>query len=533
MSTTPNFCLILNAHLPYVRYPEFPEFFEERWLFEAIAESYVPLLDVFARLDADGVPFKLAMTISPTLVSMLGDELLVSRFEAYLEKQIGLARKELERCAGRGEELALAKLYLDRYEGVRESFMGRLGRDLVRAFDFYSKKGRLELLSTCATHCFLPLYEAYPEAVAAQVSTAVAAHAEAFGKSPSGFWLPEMGYSHGIEDALAENGIDYTVLATHGILFGSPPPAHGSYAPLKFSNGVKAFARDIASTRSVWSEKSGYPADPCYRDFYRDIGFDLPLDYLAPWLIEGRIRIPLGFKYHAVTGPTDEKRLYRPDEASAKAREHARDFFDKRVEQLSRAARAMGSVPTAVAPYDAELFGHWWFEGPVFIEELLRIQAERRSELCFTSPQEVLKRCGELAEIEPEFSSWGSNGYAETWLGSKNDWIYRHIHKAIERMMDLVERFPEESGLRTRALNQAAREVLLAQSSDWAFMLKHGGCEDFARRKVQEHLGNFTKIYDFLSCNTVSTEWLTRLEKKDRLFPWLDYRVFKRKARSQ
>jgi 1,4-alpha-glucan branching enzyme len=181
-----------------------------------------------------------------------------------------------------------------------------------------------------------------------------------------------------------------------------------------------------------------------------------------------------------------------------------------------------------VCPFDAELFGHWWLEGPAFLEALFRQVAESDEPRLITLV-DYLRDYPENQASIPEFSSWGDGGFAEVWLDGSNDWIYRHVGKAVERMSELAERFSNESGLRERILNQAAREVLLAMCSDWALLMRAGKSSNFARRQVEEPIANFGRIYDMLCSNTVSTEWITQLEKRDNLFPSINYRMFRRK----
>jgi 1,4-alpha-glucan branching enzyme len=181
-----------------------------------------------------------------------------------------------------------------------------------------------------------------------------------------------------------------------------------------------------------------------------------------------------------------------------------------------------------VAPYDAELFGHFWFEGPAWLEALFR-QASSQPEVRLVSLGEYCKLYPESQVSMPEFSSWGDDGYAEAWIDGANDWIYRHSFKCVERMTELAERFPDESGLRERILNQAAREVLLSMGSDWALLLRAGRSSAFARKQVEDAVTNFNKIYEMLSANTIGTEWITRLEKRNNIFPEINYRMFRKK----
>lgn len=525
---TGNVALVLNAHLPFVRQPDYPRFLEERWLFESLSETYLPLLRLFAKLEAERIPWKLSLAISPTLCSMLGDPLLRERYAAWLATQRELAEKELERTRGEPAFHALALMYHELYTQNIDDFTVLHGYNILSALDFYYKKGRLELMTSAGTQAFLPVYRSYPEAIAAQVETAVVSFRSFFGRSPSGFWMPQLGWYPGVEELLGAYGLQYTVVSTRGALLGKPTPQYGSYAPVTCPNGFTAFIRDVAATEAVWSETDGYPSDPVYRDFYRDIGFDLPLDYIGPYVEQNQIRTFTGFKYWSVTGRGEDKLPYDPAHASAKAVEHAENFLYSRTRQARKAQALMNRPPLMVSPYDAELFGHWWYEGPQWLEALFR-KAQGTSEIRFVSLGEYLKQYPENFESVPEFSSWGDGGYAGVWIEKANDWVYRHAFKMIERMTELAERFPDESGLRERVLNQAAREVLLVQASDWPFLLRAGKAGSFARKQVEDAVTNFTRIYEMLCANTVGTEWLTRLEKRNNIFPQMNYRVFRRK----
>lgn len=523
--------LLLHSHLPLVRHPEYESFLEERWLFEAISETYLPLLRVMDRLEQDDVPFQLAMTFSPTLSFMLQDEFLMERYVHYLRRNIELGEKELDRTRGDAAQNRMARFYLDRYRGDLEELDSRLERNVLAGFDQHARRGHIELIATAATHVFLPHYRQFPEIVRTQVELGIESHRTNFGKNPQGFWLPECGYYEGLEDVLQEAGISYYVSAAHGVLFGSPNPSMGTYGPVATPSGVAAFPRDVYTATWVWSSEQGYPAHPTYRDFYRDIGYDLPVEYVRPYIHDDGIRIDTGFKYHRITGATDDKELYDLDAGHAQAREHARDFHRRQAEHLGRLEQVLEGEPVITSPFDTELFGHWWFEGPIWIEELFRAAAEQPADgeaaLHMTTPSRYLRKHGTSGEIRPTYSSWGSRGYGEVWLDGSNDWVYRHIHQAIERMGELVARFPDEGGLKERALNQASREILLAMASDWPFILNAQTVVSYAQRRIKEHLLAFTHVYDALSRRNMGTEWLTSLEKKHPIFPHLNYRRMK------
>ncbi|MBU0936395.1 MAG: DUF1957 domain-containing protein [Spirochaetes bacterium] len=520
--------LVLNAHLPFVRQPDYPQFLEERWLFESLSECYLPLLRLFARLEADKIPWKLTMSLSPTLTAMLGDPLLQNRYIAWLSNQQELAVREMERLANDPEHLPLAQMYADLYRQNYEDFTVLHGRNILTAFNFYFKKGRLDLMTSAATHAFLPLYQSLPETVAAQIEAGVVSFRSLFGRSPTGFWLPQLGWYPGLEQMLSAYGLQYTVVTTRSALLGKPSPRYGSYAPVACENGFTCFVRDVESTNAVWSEDTGYPSDPVYREFYRDIGYDLPLDYIGPFIDLKQVRTFTGFKYWAITGHTDNKHLYRPEKAAAKVNEHAENFIYSRRRQLNKASAYMRKQALIVSPFDAELFGHWWYEGVMWLEAVFR-NAKNAPDMSFITLAEAYRESGDCCRSVPEFGSWGEDGFAGVWLDKSNDWLYRHTFKLVERMTELADRFPDESGLRERVLNQAARETMLAQSADWPFLLRAGKSGSFARRQIEDAVTNFTRIYEMMCANTVGTEWVTRLEKRNNIFPLINYRVFRSK----
>ena len=525
-----DFALVLNAHLPFVRHPEYPVFLEERWLFEALSETYLPLLRVFHKLEEDGVPFKLTMSFSPTLTSMLLDPLLQDRYRQYLDLQMELAERELVRTEG-GPSHKTAKLYRQMHRHNLGDFYEVYQGNILRGFSYFQKKGHLEIITSAATHAFLPLYQNRPETIEAQLQIAAEVHARAFGRPSRGVWLPECAYFPGLERSLKAHKFEYFFASAHAVLNAKDFPVSGVFAPLSLPEGILAFPRDMESTNALWSPDRGYPSDPVYRDFYRDIGFDLDLDYLKPYMPGSDDRLATGFKYHAVTGPTDQKVLYDPDKAQTRVKEHVQNFLYNRQQHAARiAAAGFQGTPLVVSPFDAELFGHWWFEGVSWLDAFFRQVAHPGSEVNLVVPPEVMVPGAEFQHTELAFSSWAAGGYAEAWLDGSNDWIYRHTFRAVERMVELVDRFPDVQGRKQRALNQAAREVLLSQASDWPLIIKSGTTVGYAERRVKEHIANFTRIYESLSSNTMDTEWLTTLEKRNNLFPDLDYKVFQRRS---
>ncbi len=521
-------CLVLHAHLPFIRHPEYDQFLEETWLFEAVAETYLPLLRLLDRLAEDRVPARLALSLSPTLLGMLADDLLRERCRLYLKSRLDLAQKEVHRTRYDRTFHRLALFYREYYSAALHDYTRRYGSDLARAFRRLRDAGLLDLLTTAATHAYLPLLRAVPAAVHAQVAVGAQAFRKAFGCAPRGMWLPECGYYPGLEEVLAAHGLRYFCLETHGLLHAQPGPRHGVLAPVRCPNGVAAFGRDPESSRQVWSAAEGYPGDFDYRDFYRDVGFDLDLNYLQPYLPAPPARSATGFKYYRITGPTGPKEPYDPARARHKAELHARHFLETKREQLARQGPGRPAAPCIVAPFDAELFGHWWFEGAHWLETLLRAAARPDSGLALATPADCLAGRSDLETVTPSASSWGMNGYNEYWLNDETDYLYPYLHAAAERMQSLAHaraRRPPAARVR-RALNQAARNLLLAQSSDWPFIMKAATNVDYARKRVRDHLARFNYLAQSITRNTIDLRRLQALEILDNIFPWIDYRVF-------
>ncbi len=296
---------------------------------------------------------------------------------------------------------------------------------------------------------------------------------------------------------------------------------------------MAAFGRDVGSSKQVWSAQEGYPGDPEYRDFYRDIGFDLPVDYVAPYMHkgpEGPIRTFTGLKYFAVTQRSSgDKRVYDPHRAYLRAAEHAGHFMFHRERQVAHLRAHMDRRPIVVAPYDAELFGHWWYEGPTFLELLFRKIQHDQGMFSPITPSGYLAEYPTNQVATPSLSSWGENGYGDYWCNGSNAWVYRHLHKIGERMAELGRRFPAAEGLARRALAQAAREVMLAQASDWAFIMRTGTTVSYATRRTVDHVKRFTRIYEALDRGPLDdafAKWLATVEQRDNLFPDIDYRLY-------
>lgn len=526
------FSLVLHAHLPYVRHPEFEEFMEERWLFEAITETYIPLLRAFYALEQDQIPFRLTMSITPPLMEMLETQDLQQKYHRHLEKLVQLAEKEIEKTRDEHPlKHKMAKFYRTDLAQTLQFYRETINQRLLQGFKHFQETGSLEIITCNATHGFLPLMSRYPQAVKAQIVQGVQTYTQFLGKKPSGMWLAECGYFKGLEKELSEEGIQYFFVDSHGLLYAENPPRYGVYRPIRTESGVYAFGRDPESSEQVWSGEIGYPGDFRYREFYRDVGFDRESDYIAPYIDRSGTRVNTGIKYYRVTGKNidlGKKEFYDVEEAYKVAYEHACDFVSKKTSQIEGLYTQFAGVePIIIAPFDAELFGHWWFEGPKFIENIFRC-LQQNTVLKPITPKEFID--GVLTSVQittPADSTWGAKGYNEVWINGSNDWIYPHLDEMAERMTHLANDFYTETDtLKIRALKQAMRELLLAQSSDWAFIMTTGTTVEYAVTRTRQHIARFHQLYNELIAGKIDSKSLEQYEWLDKIFTDPDYRIY-------
>ena len=389
----------------------------------------------------------------------------------------------------------------------------------MAAFRKLQDLGKLEIITTAASHALLPLFANHPPTLRGQILTARDDYRGCFGCDPRGIWLPECAYFNGLEEFLQEANLRWFIMDTHGLLHAQPRPRYGIFAPIYTPNGIAAFGRDAESSRQVWSKHEGYPGDARYRDFYRDIGFDLDFDYVKPHLPAPDHRGFTGLKYFRITGRAKDKLPYERSVALQAAAEHAGQFLNARLAQIRKLAGIMDRPPLVLAPYDAELFGHWWYEGPEFLDYFVRKAYYDQRTFSFITPEDYLRLHPTNQIARPAASSWGEEGYYRVWLNEKNEWIYPHLQVAQERMTELARRFLDPPPLIRRALQQAARELLLAQSSDWPFILRTGTSPDYARQRIKDHLVRFLTLYDQLKKKKVDEKWLREVEQRDNAFP--------------
>ena len=449
------------------------------------------------------------------------------RYIKYLKKHIELAKKETKRTTYDDRINKLSYYYLDRYLNDLHVFHDIYNDNIIQGFKYFQDLGVLEIITCGATHGYFPILYVTEQAVKAQVAVGVQTYEKYFGKKPRGIWLPECGYIPEADKYLKEFGIEYIITESHGVLYADPAPVYGTYSPIVSKEGVIAFGRDMESSRQVWSSINGYPGDFNYREFYRDIGYDAPYDYIKPYIAHNGVRVHTGIKYHRITGKDCEKDIYNIQWAHDSAEMQAGHFMNSRIEQINNAASLMDKPPIILCPYDAELYGHWWYEGPYWLYILFKKIHYDQNVFKLITPSEYIDKYPEIQVCTPCRSSWGANGYSEVWLNGSNDYAHRHLHIAANRMVELAHTYyNEKNKLKIKALNQCARELLLAQSSDWLFIITNGTMVDYAKKRIKDHIGRFTKLYNQIKSNEIDSEFLKDIQKKDCIFPEIDYKIY-------
>lgn len=552
------FTFMLHSHLPYARQAGMWPHGEE-WVHEAIAETYVPLLNALYDLHEDGVRFHLTIGITPILAEQLADPLIIDHFVSYASERAARAAQDIERFAQAGDEQMrdLARYYHHWYGRVLTSFQDRFGSNLLAAFAALQDEGLVEIATSAATHGYLPLL-ARDSSVHAQIHTGVKAYSRHFSRSPQAIWLPECAYRPavleeengrtvrrpGLESFLAEEGLLVFFAETHTVEGGRPvgmavpgtvgpygmiarryassitqPAAGEQLAPgtslLPYWVGdapgqVAVLARHERTGQQVWSATFGYPGDFAYREFHRKDAES-------------------GMQYWRITGAGVDlggKEPYAPQHAEHQVQGHANHYVHLVREQLLDYRERTGGFGCITASYDTELFGHWWFEGVDWLKAVLRGLAVM-PEVELSTASGIVERHAPREVLSLPESSWGAGGGHYTWLNDGTEWMWPLIHAAERRMETLVATAPHAEGFQAEVLNQAARELLLLQSSDWPFLVTTGQAGAYATERFQEHLARFNQLADMADSNESTAEdasFLADLRERDNPFPQIDYR---------
>jgi 1,4-alpha-glucan branching enzyme len=492
--------LALHAHLPYVRIPEkrFP--LQELWLFQALTECYIPLILCFRSLLEENINFKITLSISPTLISMLSDDYYKSKYEDYLRTSMELLRRKV---SGAGNDLKnpICSL-LNRLQTI-SNFYIESKRDIINELKTISQSGNITLITTSATHAILPLLRFSDKLIKTQIETAFKTFKNAFGYLPDGFWLPEMGYFSGLDKILTDFNIKYTFLDAHSIYLTDTKPTYGNYHPSITKTGLKIFPRDLPLSNTIWSAKTGYPGDPQYREFHYDYTYSLNNQDLAEFDID---KIPFGLKIYKITGNDRPKEFYNHEEAMCIVNIHSDDFIKKINERASLLKQHLKKNAVFTLPFDAELFGHWWYEGPEFLKQIIKKIAASK-EIEFLSPAEF--EDSNLETVDPAESSWGSEGFFKSWTNPECAWIYPDLAHIDARYNNIEDSYPE-------AVRHIMKEIMLASASDWTFFIANDTSGDYAKQRISEHINAAKKILSEIETGKPDVNFIL---KRDELYP--------------
>ncbi len=494
-------------------------------LFPAITDTYIPLLKMFDNLSALNIPFKVNMVITPTLCSLLGDYIIQEHYTLWLENLIELGEKEIQKTKDNPTLNTLAQAYMKNLKQAYAYFAGVCQGTLLVKFIEHAKAGRIELLATTAEHCYLPHYTHSPELIDAQISAGIQAHKKTFKTMSEGFWLPLMGYAPSIENSIQKHGFDFTVINTHGFLFSDPPSEKGIFAPMRCKNSLAVFAHDSLGRDTVFGS-NGFIHNPIYRDQNRDIGFESTIDDLQMFFKKDQARYATGFKYWSKATPHE---AYNIEKANAQAKLDAQTYVDAIAQRLCESSTELkGEKTSLVCVINDQDLGQTWFEGITWLSEVIQ-NTHAHNDVSLHTLSELSENKQEFDKADFFLSSSEGNGYGENLLDNTNSWIYHYNLKAVERMIELAQRFPDDTGLKERALNLAARQILFSSSSDWAKMTQNTSRNERELELFVQSILDFSTIFDSLGASSISTEWLTQGEKRYPFFSWVNYRIFCRK----
>ena len=499
MSSCGSFALVLHSHIPYCRKSGVWPFGEE-WVFEAMAETYIPILDLLSAIESSGLGPRVAVSLSPVLAEQLADHYMKARFLEYAEMRRKAAAHDIERHEAEHDDkrALLARKYAEYYEYVADRFSNHYDGDLPGALAGLASRGAVELLATAATHAYLPLLSA--ERARVQMRLGCDACERHFGVRPRGAWLPECGYRPGVvERVLTECGIDYFIVDTHAVAGGAVREAYGaeatcsggaaspvpilspSMATLRpyrlLGSEVSVFARDEVTAAQVWSRETGYPGDGNYREFHRRDS----VSGLQYWRVTSKL-LDLG-----------QKQLYDPVAAGDIAREHAAHFGELVAARLVRYRDACGEQGLIVAPYDMELFGHWWHEGIVWLKYVLTLLADD-GRVALTTPGAYLDSNRPSAEISIAECSWGHGGKHGTWANADTAWMWESLARAEALHCSLSKKRDTLRGALLAMADQAGRELILLEASDWPFLVTTRQAKEYAEERFLRHLGDFETL---------------------------------------
>ncbi|MHA1729729.1 MAG: 1,4-alpha-glucan branching protein domain-containing protein [Promethearchaeota archaeon] len=532
------FSLMLHAHIPYCRksgvWPA-----GEEWLFEAMAETYIPLLSIFRRFQRDNLKPRVMIGIVPILAEQLADKYMNDRFHEYMEDKIFRTEKDIERFRGNPSRLKIANFYLSKFQKIYKSYKEDFYANILGSLKWLQDEGIIEILTSAATHGFLPLIKE-DCGVYSQIHVGVKTYEKFFQRKPRGFWLPECAYRWredgrcSIDEWLADEDIKYFFVENIGIeraefIENKNKEIHPTtYRGYKLESGVYVFGRNQATGKQVWSPEIGYPGDPYYREFHKKDS-NSGLYY---WRVSEKNQ------------KENQKGFYNPDVAAERVNIHADHFCELISEELSDYTNIIKECsPIIVSPYDCELYGHWWYEGVEWIERIYRnlLNNNRNYPVeCLTLEEYIALNEDTFSTIRMGLSSWGLNGDFSVWKNNEHGWIWPYINSAslsFAKMLQNVRSSGRELNSRdNRILKQGSRELLLMQGSDWPFLLFTKQAKEYANQRFHNHHQRFLKLLwaakNLDDLNRIFNRELEEMEDIDNPWADIDYHLFKSKEQT-
>ncbi len=537
---TKSFCLVLHSHIPYVlAHGSWPHGMD--WLFEAAAESYLPLLEVFLRLRDEGRPAQVNISFTPVLMEQLKSPSFAAGFKNYLRMKVEIAQQDrayFEKTGNRPLR-ELTTYWENWYIHLLEFFSGFCREDVIAAYRNLQDEDQIEVLTSAATHGYFPLLS-QDDSIRWQVRQGRYVYRQHFGREPRGFWLPECAYRPGypwksplgggeavgragVDEILGQEGLGCFFVDSHLLKGGEAkgvyldrfpalrllwekfkkeyhPGQESAQSPyqayLAYPSRVPFLARDEKSGTQVWSGKTGYPGDGWYLEFHKK-------------------HFPGGMRYWRITSSDADlgaKLPYDPVKTRERMEENAGHFVDSLQESLRD--REEGVV---VSLYDTELFGHWWYEGPEWL--YLVLQKLHNTEIKPRGVGDCLEILRPHQLISLPEGSWGKGGFHWIWLNDETSWIWDKIYRIEQEALRLKGRIPAG---KTRVLKQFGREKFLLESSDWPFLISTWTARDYAENRAAEHFERAEKLLGWLSreqdLNPAEVKLLETWEEEDHLF---------------
>lgn len=526
-----NLVFVIKASQEFIRHSKDDKVLIEpelNSLFESITDVYIPLLRLLEKWENSQKATKIGLVLPPALCAFLDNPEIQNMYLLWLDARINFGQAELERNKDNKDILDNVEFIQKKFKKAKQDFEKKYNKQLLPCFLDYHKSGFLELLGTTATDIFFPHFQDLPEVLSAQIEMGVQSYRHYFGEFPEGFWLPELGYYNGVEKLIKSFGYAYTILDSRSILLSQTPPKKGIFYPTRSENLLAYFSTDSSLKNQIFSE-DGFVSYDEFLNIKRDIGFELGSESVATLYPNDSLRVPSGYKYYASDNESEEDVIYNRKIANQKVKELATQFLKEKKELLDKVEKELpeSKFLNLLYPLDAQDLCQNWAEWFNFLE-CVTDKADEYS-LNVTSCNNMLTNHYGFEKITPYYSSVSGAGYGENLLSNKNSFMLRHSRKACERMIDLADRFTNDTGLKTRLLNLAAKELLLALSSGLCKMIDNDDCAQMAKKRFTDSINAFTTVFDSLGSNVVSTEWLTTLELYDDIFPWINYIIFSKK----